>query len=1127
MFRVLRSPSDGRRLLIVFVPFLVSACYTGTDGPSVLSTTSGAMDTESASESGAMESGGLDETGDGTGDPLDACDLEPAPVGDGVPVREQVELLDLSLVCNYDALVEADTDLKLNPDEDFDVYVYRPAQADGGWPSGGPWPAVFFVPGNGHLTVNEVTETDRYEELLPFLAEAGYVVFAGQPPGAAEELSSSKRMSMLACMMLWAKDGTNGWSQADQGRIGQAAIIAGHSRGGAAVNLLVDVFGEFQAFMSGMDDFELCGAIPIAPRWSDEGSDPTLTARFQSDAAAPPYLVLQGAIDEDTVGQGISAFDAMVPEDDIDLDEAQAGLQGAEPRLHDKLLLWFYGVTHNQWGGVSIESMDGPTLAGETIANFSGAFYIERFLSHQLYGTPSAYDDLQLLTQPAPDPAAFPTALQDISLWLGVTPQYQDSGTGSCTCESPPCDCERPLVFATHTPGLDDPQSMRLVVDSARRVDDGGDSLGLTCGSGQPADFLGPSSQGRPVALVDLDADLVCHGPAESLGDMDQISWQRHQTRAFSVRWGGGESGGAIEWDLTDEGVPAVDVSEYSYLTLRVANLANTATNTAPSDEFFCETQDIDVFELEVELDAESANGGTNTASARLGPSVEQHTGAYLGLFDVCSMSQHMRTVRIPMREFCDQGEFSPASLQALRVTFPDDALAHDAMIDSIEFTHDPLDPPDARCGRQMASWRCEAAGTLEILEASCDTEPTPSCASGAQQTNPVPLPSVPSTGDDPGFVGWVVHTPSGWVADPSNPTAAEREVVRQLCTEACTLEWSDDPDIDTSACHELGAFEAIAWQSVDGPGPVRRIPDSAQHGAGIFDGEQLTCALEGDCCEVFDEQICAARATRPTPASAPVARAEEYRAALGGPGSQITFTTPNDAQSMPVAGTAGYAFCPEGDTGTTCPFYLGSLDVENTAPVTLADTCPDGTPLSVELSTLGLELVQPAFGIASAVSYEKAMPRGSLHVFAEFVVNGRRYGIRAVNGEEVVSMTATRLQGLEVDGATVRFDVPCGLGTLPVTASIDLDTAELLDHPPSLTIDTPDELTCPGTLLLDATVSDPELDLHSVRWYVDDVLLAPDLLSLPMTQPHTLRAVARDARGATTTATKTIACRP
>jgi hypothetical protein len=49
--------------------------------------------------------------------------------------------------------------------------------------------------------------------------------------------------------------------------------------------------------------------------------------------------------------------------------------------------------------------------------------------------------------------------------------------------------------------------------------------------------------------------------------------------------------------------------------------------------------------------------------------------------------------------------------------------------------------------------------------------------------------------------------------------------------------------------------------------------------------------------------------------------------------------------------------------------------------------------------------------------------------------------------------------------------------------------------------------------------------DLVSVRWYVDDVLMSASTTSLAFTAAQELRAVATDARGARTTATKTIAC--
>jgi hypothetical protein len=61
--------------------------------------------------------------------------------------------------------------------------------------------------------------------------------------------------------------------------------------------------------------------------------------------------------------------------------------------------------------------------------------------------------------------------------------------------------------------------------------------------------------------------------------------------------------------------------------------------------------------------------------------------------------------------------------------------------------------------------------------------------------------------------------------------------------------------------------------------------------------------------------------------------------------------------------------------------------------------------------------------------------------------------------------------------------------------------------------------------MTLTSTAAEPDSDLASVRWTVDHVLIAPSVTTLPMTGPHTLRAVARDARGAATTATKSVTC--
>jgi hypothetical protein len=66
---------------------------------------------------------------------------------------------------------------------------------------------------------------------------------------------------------------------------------------------------------------------------------------------------------------------------------------------------------------------------------------------------------------------------------------------------------------------------------------------------------------------------------------------------------------------------------------------------------------------------------------------------------------------------------------------------------------------------------------------------------------------------------------------------------------------------------------------------------------------------------------------------------------------------------------------------------------------------------------------------------------------------------------------------------------------------------------------------TCGAPRALTATISDPNGDAGPMRWKVDGVLLAPGTSTMVVTGSHTLEAVVRDARGATTTAKKVVSC--
>jgi hypothetical protein len=152
-------------------------------------------------------------------------------------------------------------------------------------------------------------------------------------------------------------------------------------------------------------------------------------------------------------------------------------------------------------------------------------------------------------------------------------------------------------------------------------------------------------------------------------------------------------------------------------------------------------------------------------------------------------------------------------------------------------------------------------------------------------------------------------------------------------------------------------------------------------------------------------------------------------------------------------------------------------------------------------------------------------MPIGSLLLQGTITIDGATFTIHATN-EDPVFLAAAGGWLFAMD-MQVEFDLPCGDSTLPLTLEVDLQRGATLESPPTVSIGVASNVTCGSTVALSATASDPDSDLASVRWYIDDVLVAPGTSSVRFTQGHTLRAVARDDRGATTTATKVVTCTP
>jgi hypothetical protein len=967
------------------------------------------------------------------------------------------------------------------------IYIYRPNDA-GDWPAEPPRPAMFFVPGADQFVVATTgAPFELYDHVFDDLVAEGIPVFSAQPFSPTD--SSLEREALLVCMMTWAREG---WDRSGDGLIGDGAILAGHSRGGAATNLLVNDFDDFIAMLAPMASYELCAVTQIAPRWSGVSTaDGATNVQTPLDNAVP-LLVIQGSLDEDVIGQGLASFDAMAAEDLATATEPGV-IDSTSLALFDKLLLWVHGVRHNDFGGRS----DVPPGPEVDRADATGPTYLASFLRWQLFGDVSARRESLAAVDADAVTSDFPLTVQPASLWDGFEPQFSDHG--------------RPLVVGNFTQGIGAAGADRLVVDTLAR----GSTAEICADDPSPA-FPSGSTLGLATSFEGFAPDLVCQGPAPLLGDGLGVAARRHQTEALLVGWGDGDPGGSLTWSLQHDGEPAIDVTGFTHLSLRVANLAQVP-------DLACTIADSTSFDFLVELESETPAGLTAIVAYDPGPAIQQTAGLVESPegFEACAAAQAMRTIRIPLTELCGQGQLDLSRLSAIRLVFPSATAERRALIDSIEFTRDPDAVGTPACPIVAADWACEATATLQPIESSCAGEPTPACAPVDVRTRGVAVPIV-DDGRGPSFAGWVVHTPAGWIADPTHPTPDELRDILDQCRAACELEWSGSPFM-TANCSDASAWQQPVLRATPSVGPESRIPASVRDGSGVFDGQSLACNLETDCCEAFDEALCTTRARRPTSATMPLARGEEQRLQLDTAASKLAFITPNATATMPLAGTLGYSTCPEGETGTTCPFYLGSFDLTSTSPVMVADTCPDGSTLAMTVSDLDITLLQPAIGIADANSYHKGFPKGALYFQGDIVVDANHHTIRGVN-QEPVTFTAGDF-GLFAAVLDIELAVPCEAGMLDVTARIDLLSAAVLDEAPIASIDTPDAVPCPTTLPLDATVVDPDGDLASTRWYVDDVLIMNGAANIPMTTDHDLRLVARDVRGATTTIRKRVLC--
>jgi hypothetical protein len=1066
---------------------------------------------EGSSSSGGDENEDVDGTADETGDSGN-------PVADGAPCDFEEEIgtylfneeeppstfeasLNGDLDCNLDGIFDEEGIAGLDAEDDFEVWIYHPQDDLGNWPVGHPpFPAVFMAPGRG-LEVQDPpvagAAEHRYLPVLAALARAGFVVIAVEPE--ISSWTSKQRRAALACAMIWARE-----DEDLAPHLADAMAVMGHSQGGSGAYLFTRDKLASTNLPSGtpLDDWEQCATVLIAQRYTlPDANDNTTTNVPIEDFTAPPLLALVGAIDEQTATQQVQAFDNHYAES---LFEAQT----SEGDLHDELLLLVYGFSHISWGG--------GTLAADDLLS---PYYIPEFLRWQIMGEQERRATLVAPMAWNVDSSSFPTSIATSSRWTTGNNDIYYSGCAN-TPEDPCPEGQgpleglgRPLIYADYTQGVTWNGASRFAVDLLEK---GGQS-GPYC---EDFESLGPDLPlntfgGYVVAEVTPDGDnpSVCEDSTSSLlAGIADNDFDAHDTGAMLVQWGGTLGGASVRWGLfSDLGMVPGEISTATHLSFRIGNVLtdDDASCDEPLDELTLrvELRDSDLLDVE--------SGPTITITPNIDPQ-----SVFNGS---CRAAQFMHTVRIPMVDFCDQLPVSIGNLTELVFHFDDDDQTHVAMIDSLEFTHDPFlpgQPPTlGECPQISASWNCEATNELTVTETSCTTEPSSgACPSGYQTTNSVTLPTVPN-GVNP-YSGWIAHTPAGWISDPDDPTQAELDLVLERCIEACELEWSNNPDI-TAACSATDAFETPTLGQSPALGSEHRIPADARDGSNLFTSQSLGCDLHTDCCIEFDEDVCPAKLLRPTSVDLPLGRGEEVLVNVGTSSSKATFITPGGSVSMPLVGEAGYSRCRDGGT---CPFYVGSLAVSGTSTVTVFDTCPDSSSFTAPVTDFDLELLQPAFGIADSSSNDKAFPTGALHLQGTITIAGTAYTIRAVN-EQPVYLAASG-SGFFAADLDIDFDVPCGAGTLPVTLQIDLRHAGTpIGRPPTIGIATPSTFSCPTAMTLTSTASDPDSDLASVRWYVDGVLLAPSVTAIPMTGPHTLRAVARDARGAATTATRPVTC--
>lgn len=419
----------------------------------------------------------------------------------------------------------------------------------------------------------------------------------------------------------------------------------------------------------------------------------------------------------------------------------------------------------------------------------------------------------------------------------------------------------------------------------------------------------------------------------------------------------------------------------------------------------------------------------------------------------------------------------------------------------------------------------CPATSQLVATETSCTVEPIGGvCPTGFTQQNAVDLPIVDGvTGP---IEGWHVLVPAGEIDDPLAPSADELAALDARCVAACEEEFEGDVGVAAN-CDDPAAFDAPLHMYDDAPGPYDLVLATQKQGQGIFGTQSLTCDLDSTCYAAFDEDLAPAMPDRTTPANDLLGIGEEYRVALGTL-SKLEIITNLGTYSSRMTGSVGYSFCRDGSATAPCPFYLGSFEALASATIRPKMTCADGTQAQPSVSNIVMKLSQPAFGIAhqGTTNTSKGFPKGGLIFESSFNVGTVNVASRRPSRANA-TLTASGTT-FNASNLTATMTVPCNTSTAAITVRVtarDPGNGSALGKPPVVTNTTSATGTCGAARALTATVTDPNGDAGPLRWKVDGVLLAPGTSTMVVTGTHTLEAVVRDARGATTTGKKVVSC--